>query len=209
MTGCDGIKMKGLLAPKWVNTGESFRLLCDYDLGRDAMYSIKWFKDDTEVFRYIPTNQPLQYKSFQIPGIVVLEKESKPNNLVLSVTGARGSGTYKCEVTIETPSFVTLAESTQVTVMTPPLIPPKIEGVADFYTPGDLVDINCTSLESKPAAALEWRINNQKVQNFGDDFFLTFEFSFFFFQAKQGTFLPTTTSLNQTSALETSISNLR
>ena len=208
MTGCDGIKMKGLLAPKWVNTGESFRLLCDYDLGRDAMYSIKWFKDDTEVFRYIPTNQPLQYKSFQIPGIVVLEKESKPNNLVLSVTGARGSGTYKCEVTIETPSFVTLAESTQVTVMTPPLIPPKIEGVADFYTPGDLVDINCTSLESKPAAALEWRINNQKVQNFGDDFFLTFEFSFFF-QAKQGTFLPTTTSLNQTSALETSISNLR
>ena len=208
MTGCDGIKMKGLLAPKWVNTGESFRLLCDYDLGRDAMYSIKWFKDDTEVFRYIPTNQPLQYKSFQIPGIVVLEKESKPNNLVLSVTGARGSGTYKCEVTIETPSFVTLAESTQVTVMTPPLIPPKIEGVADFYTPGDLVDINCTSLESKPAAALEWRINNQKVQNFGDDFFLTFQFSFFF-QAKQGTFLPTTTSLNQTSALETSISNLR
>ena len=208
MTGCDGIKMKGLLAPKWVNTGESFRLLCDYDLGRDAMYSIKWFKDDTEVFRYIPTNQPLQYKSFQIPGIVVLEKESKPNNLVLSVTGARGSGTYKCEVTIETPSFVTLAESTQVTVMTPPLIPPKIEGVADFYTPGDLVDINCTSLESKPAAALEWRINNQKVQNFGDDYFLTFEFSFFF-QAKQGTFLPTTTSLNQTSALETSISNLR
>ena len=172
------------------------------------MYSIKWFKDDTEVFRYIPTNQPLQYKSFQIPGIVVLEKESKPNNLVLSVTGAKGSGTYKCEVTIETPSFVTLAESTQVTVMTPPLIPPKIEGVADFYTPGDLVDINCTSLESKPAAALEWRINNQKVQNFGDDFFLTFEFSFFF-QAKQGTFLPTTTSLNQTSALETSISNLR
>ena len=180
MTGCDGIKMKGLLAPKWVNTGESFRLLCDYDLGRDAMYSIKWFKDDTEVFRYIPTNQPLQYKSFQIPGIVVLEKASKPNNLVLSVTGAKGSGTYKCEVTIETPSFVTLAESTQVTVMTPPLIPPKIEGVADFYTPGDLVDINCTSLESKPAAALEWRINNQKVHNFGDDFFLTFEFSFFF-----------------------------
>ena len=106
MTGCDGIKMKGLLAPKWVNTGESFRLLCDYDLGRDAMYSIKWFKDDTEVFRYIPTNQPLQYKSFQIPGIVVLEKASKPNNLVISVTGAKGSGIYKCEVTIGNSFFI-------------------------------------------------------------------------------------------------------
>ena len=52
-----------------------------------------------------------------------------------------------------------------VTVMTPPLAPPSIVGVADFYTPGDLVDINCTSLESKPAASLKWLINEQKVRN--------------------------------------------
>ena len=79
------------------------------------------------------------------------------------ISGPRGSGNYKCEVTIETPSFVTLSKTAMVTVMTPPLDPPSIVGVADFYTPGDLVDINCTSIESKPAANLHWFINDQKV----------------------------------------------
>ena len=83
--------------------------------------------------------------------------------LVVLVTGPLGSGSYKCEVTIETPSFVTLSEKANLTVMTPPLQPPLIEGVATFYNPGDLVDINCTSFESKPAASLSWMFNGKKV----------------------------------------------
>ena len=82
---------------------------------------------------------------------------------MVRITGPLGSGEYKCEVTIETPSFVTLAEKSFVTVMTPPLTPPTMEGVANFYNPGDLVDINCTSFESKPAAKLSWIINGIPV----------------------------------------------
>ena len=84
--------------------------------------------------------------------------------LVLEITGPLGSGIYRCEVTIETPSFVTLSETATVTVMTPPINPPKIVGVADFYSPGDLVEINCTSIESKPAAELQWVINDKIVR---------------------------------------------
>ena len=69
--GCNGIKMKGVKAPKWANIGENAKLICDYDLGRDAMYSLKWFKDGLELYRYIPTNQPLQYKSFKTRGVLV------------------------------------------------------------------------------------------------------------------------------------------
>ena len=86
--------------------------------------------------------------------------------LVLEITGPLGSGIYRCEVTIETPSFVTLSETATVTVMTPPINPPKIVGVADFYSPGDLVEINCTSIESKPAAELQWVINDKIVRQF-------------------------------------------
>ena len=82
--------MKGLIAPKWVNSGENTKLLCDYDLGRDAIYSIKWFKDDTELYRYIPTNQPVQYKSFSSPGLIVDEKLTKPNMLIVKITGPLG-----------------------------------------------------------------------------------------------------------------------
>ena len=49
------------------------------------MYSIKWFKDNAELYRYIPTNQP-QYKSFQTPGALVDETLSKPNMLMLRIT---------------------------------------------------------------------------------------------------------------------------
>ena len=161
--GCDGIKMKGLIAKTWVTIGESTKLVCDYDLGRDAMYSIKWFKDDAELYRYIPTNQPLQYKSFTSPGIIVNEETSKPNMLMLRITGPLGSGTYKCEVTTETPSFLTHSANSSLMVMTPPLTPPTIRGVASFYNSGDLIDINCTSFESKPAATLYWIINSESV----------------------------------------------
>ena len=55
------------------------------------MYSIKWFKDNAELYRYIPTNQP-QYKSFQTSGALVDETLSKPNMLMLRITGPLGKG---------------------------------------------------------------------------------------------------------------------
>ena len=85
--------------------------------------------------------------------------------LTVRITGPLGSGEYKCEVTIETPSFVTLAEKASMTVMTPPLSTPTMEGVANFYNPGDLIDINCTSFESKPAAVLSWTVNGAPVSH--------------------------------------------
>ena len=58
------------------------------------MYSIKWFKDNAELYRYIPTNQP-QYKSFQTPGALVDETLSKPNMLMLRITGPLGKALKK------------------------------------------------------------------------------------------------------------------
>jgi len=191
--GCYGMKMKSLIAPKWVNSGENTKLVCDYDLGRDVMYSIKWFKDghedEHEVYRYIPTNQPVQYKSFKTPGVLVDEKLSKPNMLVILVTSPLGSGQYRCEVTTETPKFITLSANATVTVMTPPVNPPTIVGVESYYNPGDLVDINCTSVESNPAATLQWIVNEKK--------------------AHEGISLPTTVYHNETSGLKTAVSTLR
>ena len=83
--GCSGMKMKSLIAPKWVNAGENTKLVCDYDLGRDVMYSIKWFKDGPhEVYRYIPTNQPVQYKSFKTPGVLVDVSAKRKSKLILN-----------------------------------------------------------------------------------------------------------------------------
>ena len=66
------------------------------------------------------------------------EKLSKPNMLVILVTGPLGSGIYRCEVTTETPKFITLSANATVTVMTPPVNPPIIVGVESYYNPGKL-----------------------------------------------------------------------
>ena len=63
--------------------------------------------------------------------------------LVLLVTGPLGSGIYRCEVTTETPKFMTLSANATVTVMTPPVNPPTIVGVESYYNPGKLLKIIC------------------------------------------------------------------
>ena len=40
-----------------------------------------------------------------------------PNRLVVKMDGAFGSGVYKCEITIETPVFLTLDISKNITVI--------------------------------------------------------------------------------------------
>lgn len=185
---CDCLKLKGVFGPRWVNEGDQVKIECRYDLGRDVVYSIKWYKDSQEIYRYVPTDQP-EYKSFPSKGIKVDEAKTRPNQLVIRVTGPLGSGNYGCEVTIETPSFVTLDKSTNITVVVPPKQPPQISGMANFYMPGDLVEINCSSVDSKPAPDISWFINGKK--------------------AGHGKHLPLESRLNRTTGLENSWSTLR
>ena len=44
--------MIGVSGPESVNEGETITLTCRYDLGRDAIYSMKWYKSGQEVYRY-------------------------------------------------------------------------------------------------------------------------------------------------------------
>ena len=70
MCGC--LKMKDIEAPNEANTGEIVTFICRYDLGQDAIYSIKWYKEDRELYRYIPTDSP-EYRIFQgTPGVMVM-----------------------------------------------------------------------------------------------------------------------------------------
>ena len=37
-----------------VEVGDDVTLFCDYKLEEDTLYSIKWYRDDREFFRFIP-----------------------------------------------------------------------------------------------------------------------------------------------------------
>jgi hypothetical protein len=69
--------------PELVQSGESLWLNCSFDQGVNRLYSLKWYKDGTEFYRYIrqdPFNGfeagPIQ-TSFDLPGVHV-EVSIKP-----------------------------------------------------------------------------------------------------------------------------------
>ncbi|CAL4106918.1 unnamed protein product, partial [Meganyctiphanes norvegica] len=45
---------------------------------------------------------------------------------------------------------------------------PILSGLQKSYKLGDLVNINCTSLRSKPAASLEWHVNGAPLESATD-----------------------------------------
>lgn len=46
------------------------RLECHFDLEGEALYSVKWYKDGNEFFRFVPRDQP-PAQLFPLPGVSV------------------------------------------------------------------------------------------------------------------------------------------
>ena len=79
--------MKGMEGPSLVNSGDIVTFTCRYDLGKDAIYSIKWYKEDSELYRYIPTDFP-ESRIFQgTPGVIVMVRSK-------SIYRSRGARHY-------------------------------------------------------------------------------------------------------------------
>ena len=44
--------------PLQAEVGQDLSLLCNYQVMGDSLYSIKWYRDDKEFFRFIPRGKP-------------------------------------------------------------------------------------------------------------------------------------------------------
>lgn len=56
--------------PTAVRKGDNARLICNYDLESDTLYTIKWYKGRREFYRYTPKENPAM-KTFPLAGITV------------------------------------------------------------------------------------------------------------------------------------------
>ena len=56
--------------PEAVRVGDSVTLACDYDLESAALYTIKWYRYDSEFYRYVPKESPAS-KVFPTPHLIV------------------------------------------------------------------------------------------------------------------------------------------
>uniref|UniRef100_A0A182QRS5 Ig-like domain-containing protein n=1 Tax=Anopheles farauti TaxID=69004 RepID=A0A182QRS5_9DIPT len=156
------IKITNLRVPTHAIKDQSVTLVCKYDLEGEALYSVKWYKDGWEFYRYVPRDDPPQ-QTFPINGITVNVHNSSNNQVALDAISLSSGGKYRCEVSAEAPSFQTEANTGEMAVVVLPETDPIITGGKPRYQVGDLVRVNCTSARSKPAAQLTWYINSEQA----------------------------------------------
>ncbi|XP_021926689.1 uncharacterized protein LOC110833219 isoform X2 [Zootermopsis nevadensis] len=140
------------------------RLECHFDLEGEALYSVKWYKDGNEFFRFVPRDQP-PAQLFPLPGVSVDIHNSTESQVVLKSVNLSSTGRYRCEVSAEAPSFQTVSDHGDMTVVALPEEGPRITGGRPRYQIGDTVRVNCTSGRSKPAAQLMWFINGEQADS--------------------------------------------
>ncbi|GFR25387.1 ig-like domain-containing protein [Trichonephila clavata] len=65
-----GLKFVQLDIPGALHSGESTWLKCQYELGEDELYSVKWYKNNVEFFRYLPSDMPAG-QNYELLGVYV------------------------------------------------------------------------------------------------------------------------------------------
>ncbi|XP_069177312.1 uncharacterized protein [Procambarus clarkii] len=159
---CEGLHLRESVIPPYKLRGDTVELRCDYEKGNSSIYSVKWFKDDDEFYRFIPRDSP-QYVIYPIAGVSVDETVSKPGRVVLRGVEFATSGQYRCEVSAEGPDFNTVTGKGSLLVVEPPTSGPVITGGKAKYHVNDTVDLACTSSPSQPPTHLSWRVNGRSA----------------------------------------------
>ncbi|XP_068213886.1 uncharacterized protein [Palaemon carinicauda] len=112
----DGIRITSLEVPETVDMGEDATLKCCYDLASHDLYSGKWYRDDEEFFRYMPSESP-PMATQELNGVSVSKDQSNGDMIVLKNVELNSSGRYKCEVISDAPEFHTADTSAEMMVV--------------------------------------------------------------------------------------------
>ncbi|EDW11450.2 uncharacterized protein Dmoj_GI17146 [Drosophila mojavensis] len=157
------LTMTEVKIPNHIMRLKSALLGCRYSLDGESLYSVKWYKDGHEIYRYVPRDKP-PGQAFPLPGVNIDLRNSSDTQVMLRRVTLQSSGVYRCEVSGEAPAFNTVSESETMTVVVTPNHGPKISGGQPRYQIGDIVRVNCTSAPSKPVCHLSWLINGEPAQ---------------------------------------------
>ncbi|XP_022900142.1 uncharacterized protein [Onthophagus taurus] len=161
-TSSGSIKWVRIHVPQYRVPGEMAQLECDYDLGNDSLYAVKWYKDHEEFYRYVPRAKP-EFTSYPVEGVYVDISLSTRNRVVLRSVNLKTSGMFRCEVSAEAPSFSSAQSEALMEVVSLPEEDPIITGMELNYPLGEEIDLNCTSGKSHPASEIHWYVNDIEV----------------------------------------------
>nr|XP_053651961.1 uncharacterized protein LOC128701980 [Cherax quadricarinatus]XP_053651962.1 uncharacterized protein LOC128701980 [Cherax quadricarinatus] len=157
-----GLRITEVEVPRYLIVGQKATLRCHLALEGEVLYSLKWWKDGKQFYQYIPQNKPPAVV-FTVPGITINPARSGLHEVELLDVQSSSTGTYRCEVVAEAPTFNTHVMSANMTIVDTPDTKPKVGGLEASYRDGETISLNCTSPRSRPPATLTWSINGHQI----------------------------------------------
>ncbi|XP_076358782.1 uncharacterized protein LOC143251222 [Tachypleus tridentatus] len=102
------VRIMSLDFPDDIEFGTDLILRCIYNLEEESLYSVKWYRDDMEFFRFVPRdNPPKQF--FPLEGIDVDVSLSDERAVFMRGVNPSTDGLFRCEVSADAPSFQTVS----------------------------------------------------------------------------------------------------
>ncbi|KAJ6217924.1 hypothetical protein RDWZM_009081, partial [Blomia tropicalis] len=151
--------------------GKPFWLNCSYELDNQGLYSIKWYhwnpdsNVNGEFYRWLPNDTP-PGQMFPMKGIHLDLDRCNFGHVYFTKSDIFTDGSFRCEVSAEAPSFKTVRKEMELHVYSLPSGKPTIKGLGpdpSHYGPGDLINVECHSKPSRPAAKISWLINGEMI----------------------------------------------
>ncbi|XP_014225485.1 uncharacterized protein LOC106651480 isoform X2 [Trichogramma pretiosum] len=153
-----------LRIPAAVAENSTVKMTCDYNLNNMPLYSVKWYKGNKEFYRFIPKELPPK-SVFPPLGPKVDYNQSDDHHVILRSVETNLAGRYRCEVSTDSPSFITRVETGYMHVVKMPQRNMTLRMEKKTYSPGDTIRGNCTAPPANPAANITWTINDRRVNS--------------------------------------------
>ncbi|XP_033208680.1 uncharacterized protein LOC117167676 isoform X2 [Belonocnema kinseyi] len=147
-----------------VRSGDSVSMTCNFDLEGKILYTVKWYLDEAEFYRFTPKREPpglvLPVRNLKINLVV-----SNMNEVVLLNVTRNQSGMYKCEASEELPLLETRAQQASMMVVDVPEEDPIIVTERHRLLVGETLRATCTSGASFPLPNIAWTINEEPISS--------------------------------------------
>nr|CAH7769112.1 unnamed protein product [Callosobruchus chinensis] len=107
-------------APPVADPRSDTTLDCQFDMGGEELYAVKWYKDDQEFFRYAPGHNP-DTTTFPVEGVRLASTLTDCGLDHCRVTlhqpsREHGAGAYRCEVSSEAPAFRLASQTRKIVI---------------------------------------------------------------------------------------------
>ncbi|CAL4113766.1 unnamed protein product, partial [Meganyctiphanes norvegica] len=171
----EGVRITSLSVPSVALEGDEVRLRCDYEEsteGGSRLYSLKWYKDGQEFYRYVPgaaadllaQENPCDiFTEHGVYGVNLACYMSNTREVVLTGITRATSGDYKCEVIGDYPDFRKEDRTANLQVFGEHLVTPHVTGIQESYHAMELVALNCSSGNTQYTPEIHWTINGRPI----------------------------------------------